>query len=175
MDGSRGRDPWRAGRWERAGAAAFLGRRRADSSFSNWQLQTVCEAVGAVIRRHMTTAGAADAVAAALGPTRVACDSLDFTLTEQALAYMVQHLADRDGRVSQLLERLLATGHLPLRKSRLTVLDVGAGPAPALYAAHDFYDDLRAWASGDSRDVEFTSATDMHALDRGGRLGPDLA
>ncbi len=138
------RGSWRAGRWERANAAAILDWRKPSGSFSYWQLQTVCRAVDAVIRGYVTDSTSANAVARALRPTRVACDALAFRTIDEALAYLVQHLADRYGRVTQVLERLLAVGHLPIRKTRLTVLDIGAGPAPALYAIHDFYDDLQA-------------------------------
>jgi hypothetical protein len=161
------RTSWRAGRWERANASAILDWRRPSDSYSYWQLQSVCQAVDAVIRRYVTDSTSANAVAHALRPTRVACDAVTFRSIDEALAYLVQHLADRYGRVTQVLERLLAIGHLPIRKTRLTVLDIGAGPAPALYAIHDFYQDLRAWTESTGQDIRFTSISDPHALDRG--------
>jgi SAM-dependent methyltransferase len=66
-----------------------------------------------------------------------------------------------------VLQGLMAAGHLPIRKIRLTVLDVGAGPAPALYAVRDFYDDLRIWIENVGQNLQVAALTDAHALDRG--------
>ena len=49
----------------------------------------------------------------------------------------------------QVLEYLFAIGRLPLRLAGVAALEVGAGPAPALYAIHDFYDDLIRWPGRD--------------------------
>jgi len=52
--------------------------------------------------------------------------------------------------VPAVLEHLLRVGRLPLRRSGIAALEVGAGPAPALYAIRDFYEDLVRWpARGD--------------------------
>lgn len=73
------------------------------------------------------------------------CDNLRFDTDVEVRAYAALHLVDRYGRVLQVLEYLFAVGRLPLRRSGVTALEVGAGPAPALYAIYDFYDDLVRW------------------------------
>ncbi|WP_189834279.1 hypothetical protein [Streptomyces zaomyceticus] len=82
-------------------------------------------------------------------------------------AYTLQHLADRYGRVTQVLEALFAAGNLPIRQRGLTVLEVGAGPAPALYAIRDFYADLISWAAAATPDVRIAPVVVADALDRG--------
>jgi hypothetical protein len=73
------------------------------------------------------------------------CDSLTFDTDAEVRAYAALHLADRYGRVLQVLEYIFAIGRLPLRHAGVAALEVGAGPAPALYAIDDFYDDLVRW------------------------------
>ncbi|MFJ1978764.1 hypothetical protein [Streptomyces albogriseolus] len=108
---------------------------------------------------------------AKLLPTRNCCDDLHFQAPEEAAAYTVQHLTDRYGRVTQVLERLFAAGHLPLRLRQMSVLEIGAGPAPGLYAARDFYADLSLWVDASEQQVSFLPVTRMHALDRGEAWG----
>jgi ribosomal protein RSM22 (predicted rRNA methylase) len=102
-----------------------------------------------------------------LPPTRTCCDDLCFQDYDEAAAYTVQHLTDRYGRVTQVLERLFAAGHLPLRLRQMSVLEVGAGLAPGLYAARDFYADLALWAETTGQQTEFVPVTHMYVLDRG--------
>ena len=73
------------------------------------------------------------------------CDSLQFRDHAEVAGYAALHLVDRYGRVNQVLMHLLGIGRLPLRKQRVRILEVGCGPAPALYGAADFYADLDAW------------------------------
>ncbi|MWA08634.1 hypothetical protein [Streptomyces sp. BA2] len=108
---------------------------------------------------------------AKLPPTRNCCDELYFQDSDEAAAYTVQHLTDRYGRVTQVLERLFAAGHLPLRRRQMSVLEVGAGPAPGLYAARDFYADLALWAETSGHEVPFLPVMRMHALDKGEAWG----
>jgi hypothetical protein len=73
------------------------------------------------------------------------CDSLSFDDDVEVRAYAALHLVDRYGRVLQVLEYLFSIGRFPLRHGGVTALEVGSGPAPALYAIRDFYDDLVRW------------------------------
>lgn len=73
------------------------------------------------------------------------CDNLTFDTDAEIRAYAALHLVDRYGRVLQVLEYLFAVGRLPIRHDGVAALEVGAGPAPALYAIHDFYDNLVRW------------------------------
>src|SRR5262249_5147574 len=63
----------------------------------------------------------------------------------EALAYAGLHLLDRYGRVNQVLEYLFQIGRIPLRIHGARVLEVGAGPAPAVFAVRDFFLTLLRW------------------------------
>jgi ribosomal protein RSM22 (predicted rRNA methylase) len=74
------------------------------------------------------------------------CDVLQFNDPAQALAYLVLHLPDRYCRMFQVLERLLQSGRLPVGRRRelaafddFAVMDIGAGPGPAIFAIRSFY------------------------------------
>lgn len=160
----------RAGQWQREQAASLNQWRRSGASLALPQLATLCQAVNGSARRLST---GLPALGANLQPTRACCDDLLFQDYDEAAAYMVQHLADRYGRVTQVLELLFTKGHLPIRRRQLSVLEIGAGPAPGLYAARDFYADLNLWVETTKQEVDIMPVTRMHALDRGiawGRL-----
>jgi len=75
------------------------------------------------------------------------CD--DAQIYEQnmaALAYAHVHLLERYRRFWDILLRLLDQAVLPMSDNELEVLDVGTGPAPALYAVYDFYRLLQEYA-----------------------------
>jgi hypothetical protein len=76
------------------------------------------------------------------------CDQLEFHEAAQALAYLIIHLPDRYCRQFQVLERLLASGYLPMGKSdSFAVIDIGAGPGPGIFATRSFYAALAHYAS----------------------------
>lgn len=93
------------------------------------------------------------------------CDALSFSHLSESVAYAGVHLLDRYGRVMQVLEFLMKNGRLPLRKVGFKVLEVGSGPAPALYAVHDFYSILRDWPGRGSTEIAEIKYAD--SLDRG--------
>ena len=80
---------------------------------------------------------------------------------------MIWHLADRYGRVTQVLDQLFIRGHLPVRIGGVTILEVGAGPAPALYAVRDYYDDVREWVAATKQNIHVARATTLNSIDRG--------
>lgn len=123
-------------------------------------------AVSTVAHRALLTPSADDIVTRY--PDILAnCDQLAFDSDAETVAYLIWHLSDRYGRVLQVLDRLFLAGHLPLRRNRLSVMEVGAGPAPALFAVRDFYDDLRAFIATSELGVEVGPARILHAIDRG--------
>ena len=66
------------------------------------------------------------------------CDQLTFDEQAQAVAYLILHLPDRYCRLFHVLERLLASGRLPIGKNnRFAAIDIGAaqGQASLLSAA----------------------------------------
>lgn len=93
------------------------------------------------------------------------CDALSFSQVSEAAAYAGLHLLDRYGRVMQVLEHLMRVGRLPLRKVGIKVLEVGSGPAPALYASRDFYAMLRDWPGRGNTEVAHVEFAD--SLERG--------
>ncbi|MEV7643619.1 hypothetical protein AB0O32_27175 [Streptomyces rubiginosohelvolus] len=159
---------WASGQWQREHAQTLEEWRRSDASLTVPHITTLCRAVNNTARQLSSSP---QALGAKLPPTRNCCDDLYFQDYDEAAAYMVQHLTDRYGRVTQVLERLFAAGHLPLRLRQMSVLEVGAGPAPSLYAARDFYADLAVWAKSSGHKVSFLPVTNMHALDRGEAWG----
>lgn len=68
-------------------------------------------------------------------------------------AYSWLHLLDRYVRTWLALEQLLRDRLLPMGKYGVRVLDVGTGPGPSAFAAHDFYDSLSDYSVsiGDER------------------------
>lgn len=159
---------WTASRWQRAHAAEFAAWRASEHSLALQQLSTLCEAISVTT---LSWAGRPSALAPVLPDVLSKCNRLHFDSDAEVAAYTLLHLADRYGRVTQVLERVFAAGHLPIRRRRLSVLEVGAGPTPGLYAAHDFYDDLCRWAETTEQEVELTPVTMLHALDKGAAWG----
>ncbi|MEU2619075.1 hypothetical protein ABZ642_13085 [Streptomyces sp. NPDC007157] len=162
-DEEYGSRPWTAGLWQRTSGASLDEWRSSPNSLLQPHLKSLCSAIDAVASATDTP----EAVAATLADVLDRCDDLEFRDPAEVIAYMILHLADRYGRVTQILEQLFTAGHLPIRRRRLSVLEVGAGPAPALYAVHDFYDDLTLWADTTQQKVEFAPATELRVLDRG--------
>jgi hypothetical protein len=109
----------------------------------------------------------AECVVRELPQTLGRCNELAFTSDSETLAYTIWHLVDRYGRILQVLDELARRGHLPLRKTRLSILEIGAGPSPALHAVRDFYYDLARWAGQLDEELELTPATHLLSLDRG--------
>jgi hypothetical protein len=159
---------WTAGAWERQHSQSLDEWRRSDASLSTPQLTTLCQAVN---RAAHLLPDDPHALGAQLPRTRGNCNELYFKDPNETTAYTVQHLTDRYGRVTEILERLFTAGHLPLRLQQLSVLEIGSGPAPGLYATRDFYADLTLWAETTRQQPEFVPVTRLHALDRGEAWG----
>ena len=76
--------------------------------------------------------------------TRACCSELRiFDDDMVVLAYVLNHFLDRYLRTWVALGRLFDVGVLPMAKNGVSVLDVGAGPGPSVYAVQDFYDSVR--------------------------------
>lgn len=67
------------------------------------------------------------------------CDESNYNDQPSAFAYAYVHLLERYRRMWAILTKLLRVRALPMGDERLDILDIGAGPAPSLYAAQDFY------------------------------------
>lgn len=109
----------------------------------------------------------AKAIATALPATLGNCDELAFVSFAETVAYSIWHLVDRYARLMQVFDELLISGDLPLRQTRFTALEIGAGPMPALHAIRDFYADVQLWAHSLDRESQVVPATHPFPLDRG--------
>lgn len=87
------------------------------------------------------------AVAVRMQDVLDSCDTIDYKEPETADAYAIWHLLDRYHRFQIMQVALLKsnlTNHLKNRP--INILDVGTGPAPALFAFSDYYRALNALA-----------------------------
>ncbi len=160
-----------AGRWERTSAHQWLAWATSEQSARLERLQALKAAVQTVMRWTVGDRPSAAAVIEQLRPTLSKCDELDFSSSAQALAYTIWHLTDRYARVISAFDALFSQGHLPLRKTRMSVLEVGAGPAPAIYAAIDYYSDLGRWCSRTGQPYHSLPPTVTATIDRGSAWG----
>lgn len=161
----------RAAQWEREVAERFL-LWRGTSGPGLELMRTFAEAVTQTLCKDGDQFAQSGKLASRLPAVLTSCDTLTFDDRVEALAYSALHLVDRYGRVGQVLEYLIRIGRLPLRFAGARVLEVGAGPAPALYAARDFYAALSRWPGRGN--VEFGPLGKSDTLDRGPAWDPLL-
>jgi hypothetical protein len=155
---------FRASLWERANAEDFLTWRTA-SGLASQLMRTLGDAVHLTLEQHGRWFPEHRPFGPRLPDVLRKCDDLAFNDRAEALAYAALHLLDRYGRVTQILEHLMLAGRLPLRRSEIRLLEVGAGPAPALYATRDFYQSLRDWPA--RQGISVAPLGTAHTLDRG--------
>jgi hypothetical protein len=160
-----------ARRWERASADRWISWAASEQSDRRELLRALAAAVETVLRWEIRDRRSAAAVIHQLEPTLSRCDELDFNSTAQALAYTIWHLTDRYGRVTAALDALFRQGHFPLRQTRMSILEVGAGPAPAIYAVIDYYSDLAKWCHATDQPYRPLQPTTVATLDRGAAWG----
>lgn len=131
------------------------------------RMSRLAEGVRRLTTRWVVSPVQAERVVLELPRTLGRCNELAFNSESETLAYTIWHLVDRYARTLQALDELVRRGHLPLRKTRLSVLEIGAGPSPALHAVRDFYLDFIEWASQLDEELNLTPATHLLSLDRG--------
>ena len=131
------------------------------------RMSRLAEGVRQLTLRWVASSEQAERVVLELPQTLGRCNELAFSSESETLAYTIWHLVDRYARIIQVLDELVKRGQLPLRKTRLSALEIGAGPAPALHAVRDFYADLVEWTSQLNENLELTPATHLLSLDRG--------
>jgi hypothetical protein len=166
-EGNEANKRWSAKRWEQAQSSAFEAWRcRTDGPAIN-ALSTLCQATSNAVR---WMADPSD-VAAHLQDVLTHCNELAFDDPAQVAAYSLLHLSDRYGRAYQVFELLFEVGLLPIRRDRVSILEVGAGPGPCSYAAIDFYDHLAQWNAICSQSIASAPAADCHPMDSGSAWG----
>lgn len=96
------------------------------------------------------------------------CDQLTFDEQAQAVAYLILHLPDRYCRLFHVLERLLASGRLPIGKNnRFAAIDIGAGPGPGIFAIRSFYALLARYAALHAPSWPIAAIGYSHVVERG--------
>lgn len=146
---------------------------RISEDFLSWRkksgllrMQAFADTVAALVSLPPEPLGAsAEDIVLCLPEVLQSCDSLGFQRNAEVLAYASLHLVDRYGRVTLGLEHLFQCGLLPIRRRGISILEVGAGPAPALFAARDFYADLARWPT--RGDVQIAPVTQAYSVERG--------
>lgn len=78
-------------------------------------------------------------IAKQMNSTLKSCDDINFNSPESAHAYVIWHLLDRYHRFQLMQLELFKHGFLLFPQQNIRILDVGTGPAPALFAFSDFY------------------------------------
>ncbi|MRW84872.1 hypothetical protein GJ698_12345 [Pseudoduganella sp. FT26W] len=155
--------PFIASRWERNSADDFMIWVK-NSGVGRVRTSTLGQAVSQLWLDYAESASKSE-LAEKLPDVLRSCDSLSFQQPSEAIAYAGLHLVDRYGRIMQVLEYLLRVGRLPIRKTRVSILEVGSGPAPALYATRDFYAMLHEWPA--RGEVEVANVKVADSLERG--------
>lgn len=163
-----------AGRWQRSVADQWTSYATADGSRRHRLLREFSRCVEELVTASVSDPLSATSVILELSNTLSRCDVLPFDTVEQCLAYASWHLADRYGRIQQALDALFANGHLPLRREGVCLLEVGSGPAPAVYAAGDYYRHLAEWCATTGQDRQLIGLRRADTLDRGPAWGPLL-
>lgn len=67
------------------------------------------------------------------------CDEITYDEEGSAEAYAILHFLDRYHRFQLIFIKMLELDLLTIKRSRIDNLDVGTGPAPALFALSDMY------------------------------------
>ncbi len=80
-------------------------------------------------------------------------------------AYTYAHLLERYRRIWDVLLILLKAKVLPMSDDGIDVLDIGTGPAPALYAVSDFYSALRDFATKKGYAFLDTPSPRLHCIE----------
>lgn len=154
------------GRWQREVAPQWAEWRESPDSIKIAGLERLVEATLDLLGMYLRHYHVND-VLKALPRTLTSCDQLDFEDPAEVIAYSVLHLTDRYSRIQQALDEVFSSGNLPIRKRELTVLEVGAGPAPAGYSIRDYYEDLRAWVAASAQPVAVAGLQRLSTIDRG--------
>jgi hypothetical protein len=156
-----------AKQWELRHAEGWA-RRIASSRASRIErMSRLAEGVRRLTIRWVVSPEQAERVLLELPRTLGRCNELAFSSESETLAYTIWHLVDRYARILQVLDALVKRGDLPLRRTRLSALEIGAGPSPALHAIRDFYYDLVEWTGQLDPELKLTPATHLMSLDRG--------
>jgi hypothetical protein len=80
------------------------------------------------------------------------CDTVNYDDDGGVEAYAILHFLDRFLRFQQIFLKMLERGLLPMKTLPIDALDVGTGPAPALFALSDTYSSLNHFATEVSKE-----------------------
>lgn len=80
------------------------------------------------------------------------CDTVDYNADGVVEAYTILHFMDRYRRFQLIYLKLLEHEVFPIKSFPIDILDVGTGPAPALFALSDIYLCLRRYGESISNE-----------------------
>ncbi|GAB3925853.1 hypothetical protein GCM10029976_019700 [Kribbella albertanoniae] len=161
-----------AKRWQLAIADTWIGAATSPGSARYGDMNDLSRGIQQLMPYDARDRPEAEAVIDQLNPVLARCDSLPFDTREQCLAYICWHLLDRYGRIRQALDALCTLGHLPIRKTAVTLLEVGAGPSPASYAVGDYYAQFADWCRRTEQPIQPAPAVIPSSVDRGPAWAP---
>lgn len=167
-DGTGSRPVTSASQWQRENGQAAVDWFRS-SGGAQRMLDDVCRAVEMTVDRLVgDSADRAREVLFEYPQVLGRCDQLTFEEQAQAVAYLILHLPDRYCRLFYVLERLLASGRLPVgRNDRFAAIDIGAGPGPGLFAIRSFYALLARYAALHAPTWPIAAIGCSHVVERG--------
>lgn len=108
----------------------------------HWEYK-VFHRIAAIVERHVRgfvlhDPEFSELVAKAMPAVLAHCDEIDFNEPGQAEAYSILHFLDRYHRFQINFRAILESGRWPRLDRRCVCIDIGTGPAPALFAIADF-------------------------------------
>lgn len=109
-------------------------------------LKLAADLEGYLLQSILVTREACEIFVSQLPAVLERCDEDIYNEPLVPQAYAHVHLLERYRRFWDILVELTKARVLPMRRDGIDVLDVGTGPAPALYAVADFYDAMGKYA-----------------------------
>lgn len=139
-------------------------------SFYKWYLNNDClwtdfdqikETLEVILfQKIMTDNENCKLIASRIAPVYENCDDLNYDQLGVVEAYVIMHFLERYHRFQHTFLFLLQMGVLPIRKLCTDVLDIGAGPTPALYALADLI--LRLKQYGIENNIDRLTSIDFN-------------
>lgn len=157
----------KVGSWQRTRASAWILSSGEVTSTRSQYADSVSLGVQEFVRSHVSSREAAAAVIRELPRALSQCDSMSFDTWDEGIAYLCWHMIDRYHRIQHVLDLLMERGHLPIRRRRVSLLEVGSGPAPATFAVADYYAALDQWCRRTEQPYAPGPDVEPRTLDRG--------
>jgi len=83
------------------------------------------------------------------------CDSISYDEAGVGYAYALLHFLDRFRRFQMTYELLDKKKLMPIKGTKIDILDIGTGPGPSMYALSDFYSEKKKQFSDIKFDIDY--------------------